>query len=330
METTDNRNRWTLPHVLFNNRDRPGGQLPPDLQDRISKSTAAWVKRENTGADPDIEPMIDGELIPPGYLDQECPRCGEIPDVVLLSNGNKIRATTGNDEQIHPCSHTTCSNCFFVPEQLKGMPCIFSRTTMVAVLDARHPEIYLSNEPVTPRNLRLLERHLYADFFNGMNPVPSIWQDLRVAIEQRKAYLHRYGDPRRREEYETRRLSDGLDPKICRQRIIDFRAMHVVEDQQQRLRRHAEAKRQRKISRYIQSLLRVSPQELEEDKDCHICMLQYYARTTDEGPVEVPVRLPCSHILGSACLWQWLMTSTTCPICRRVILPGSDLQLARD
>ena len=307
-----NRYRWSV--KMFNNRDRPGGQIPADLQDRISKSTAAWVKRENAGAQPDIELNTDGDLVPPGYLDYSCPRCGEIPDVVLLSNGNKINAL-GYDRRNPPCSHKKCSTCHFVPEKLKQMPCIFHGITRVSILDALRPEMYISNEQVSPRNVRLLQRHLQPDFFNGKNPIPSLWQDLRVVVEQRKAYLHRDGDPRRREEFERRRLEDGLDPKLCRQRIIDFRAMHVIGNPRKRLSKLDKA------ALYVESLPRVSRQEAEQDKDCHICLLQYYDRTADTGPIEQPVRLPCSHILGSSCLREWLTKSTSCPVCRRNLLP---------
>lgn len=319
----DTHDQLTVPVALFNNRDRQDGQLPSDLQDRILKSTAAWVKRENSGANRDNE-LRHGDLVPPGYLDFECPRCRELPDVAILSNGNKTRETIGNNDQIHRCSHAICSTCHFVPEQLKQMPCIFQRTTTVSILDASQPGMYLSNEPFSPRNARLLQRHVTPDFFRGKNPVPSLWRDLRVVVEQRKAYLHRDGDPRRRVEFEAQRLEDGLDPKICRQHIIDFRAMHVIGNLQQRLKEREEAIWQTIVTSYVGHLPRVSPQELE-DTDCYICLSQYNGRTTETGPIEEPVRLPCSHIFGSSCLWQWLMKSTTCPTCRRILLPARDI-----
>ena len=316
----DTHNQLALPVAIVNNRDRQDGQIPSDLQERILKSTAAWVKRENSGAICDNE-LTHGDLIPPGYLDFECPRCRELPDVAILSNGNKTRETTGDNDQISRCSHTICSTCQFVPEKLKQMPCIFQRRLTVSVLDASQPEMYLSNEPVSPRNARLLQRHVTPNFFRGKNPVPSLWRDLRVAVEQRKAYLHRDGDPRRRVEFEAQRLEDGLDPKICRQHIIDFRAMHVNPNLQQAWKELEEEAWQAIITSYVGVLPRVSPRELEHT-DCYICLSQYNGRTTDTGPIEVPLRLPCSHIFGSSCLWQWLMKSSTCPMCRRILLPA--------
>ena len=311
----DNQHQLARPVALFNNRDRPHGQIPPDLQDKISKSTAEWMKRDNSSPSRYNE-RSHGDLVPPGYLDYKCPRCGEIPDVALLSNGNKTKVTIGNNEQTSPSSNLICSRCYFVPEGLKQMPCIFQRTTTVSILDPLQSGEYLSNEPINPRNLRLLQRHVTSNFFRGKNPIPSLWQDLRVVLEQRKAYLHRDGDPRRRVEFEAQRLVDGLDPKICRQRIIDFRAMHVVATREQRFTQVEQALRRREVTSYVESLPRVPQQELE-DTDCHVCLLKYNRRSADTGHIDEPVRLPCSHILGSSCLRQWLMTSTTCPYCRR-------------
>ena len=319
----DNHNQATAPSVLFNNRYRPDGQLPQELQDKISKSSAAWVKRENMGANPEGE-LGHGDLVPPGYLNQECSRCGELPDVALLSNGNKAIHIIGENDQIPPCPHpkcSTCPGCHFTPEKLKQMPCIYSRTATVSILDPLRPDMYLSNEPVSPRNERLLQRHLKPDFFGGKNPIPCVWQDLRVVVEQRKAYLHPDGDPQRRVEFEIHRMEDSLDPKICRQRIIDFRAMHINANPQQRLKQLEQALRRKRVTSYVKSLPRVSPQELEGDADCHICLSRYSGRTADTGPVEEPVRLPCAHILGSACLEKWFLNSATCPTCRRVLLP---------
>ena len=315
----DNTEPFTVPIALFNNRNRPGGQFPSDLEAKISKSTAEWAKRENSSAIWSFE-FIHGDLVPPGYLDHKCPRCGEIPDVALLSNGNKTKNTIGNNEQTSPSSNMICTSCYFVPEGLKQMPCIFQRTTTISILDPLHPGRYLSDEPVDPRNVRLLQRHVSPNFFRGKNPIPSLWQDLRVVVEQRKAYLHRDGDPRRRVEFEAQRLVDGLDPKICRQRIIDFRAMHVVATRVQRIMQVAEALQRREITSYVASLPRVPQQELE-DTDCYVCLSNFNIRTADTGPIEEPVRLACSHIIGSSCLRQWLLTSTTCPFCRRDLLP---------
>lgn len=317
-----NQNQPTLPTRLFNNRARPDGPLHSDLQDKIMKSSIAWAERENAGAilNPDHE-LNHGDLIPPGYLDHRCPRCGEIPDVALLSNGNKTKNIIDNNGTPPSCPHLICKTCYFVPEGLKQMPSIFQRTTRVSILDALQPEMYCSDESVSPQNLRFLQRHVTPDFFRGKNPIPELWRDLRIAIEQRKAYLHRDGNPQRRIDFEEQRLKDGLDPKVCRQRIIEFRAMNVFADEHIRWLQRESAVWRMKVTSFVEKLPRVSAQELE-DVDCCICTLQYNGKTAETGPMEEAVRLPCSHVLGSSCLSQWLMNSSTCPTCRRKLLSG--------
>ena len=59
-----------------------------------------------------------------------------------------------------------------------------------------------------------------------------------------------------------------------------------------------------------------------KEQDCAICMEKYY------GPHqrECPVRLPCNHVLGKACLLTWLKSppsnrnNNCCPVCRTVLL----------
>ena len=316
----DNHNQSTVPTTVCKNRYRPGpdGQLPPGLEGKIKRSSDAWMKRENAGTNPPAE-LSHGELIPPGYLSGICPRCGHPPDVAILSNGNKTRDVGNNDQFAPPCSHTICSMCHFVPEGLKGMPCIFRRRPTISILDALHPDMYLSNEPVSAQNLSLLERHLTPDFFQGKNPVATVWQDLRIVVEQRKAYLHRDGDPHRRKEFELLRMLDRHDPRLCRERIIDFRSMHVDSSPDLRLFQRQAALRRNKVTVYVKKLPRVSPEELGDNPDCHIC-LSPYDTGEDTEPLEEPVRLPCSHVLGTSCLSKWLFKSSTCPNCRTKLL----------
>lgn len=40
--------------------------------------------------------------------------------------------------------------------------------------------------------------------------------------------------------------------------------------------------------------------------------------------MECPIRLPCSHIIGSACITTWLQTRSTCPICRFEFFPAQE------
>ena len=62
-----------------------------------------------------------------------------------------------------------------------------------------------------------------------------------------------------------------------------------------------------------------------DSRDCAICLEKYY------GPYqrECPVRLPCNHVLGKACLLTWFKSPATnrknnaCPVCRAVVLERS-------
>ena len=54
-----------------------------------------------------------------------------------------------------------------------------------------------------------------------------------------------------------------------------------------------------------------------DDRCCAICLAPY---ANVERP-EKPLRLPCNHVFGEACLWNWMSqigsaTNTDCPLCR--------------
>ena len=50
---------------------------------------------------------------------------------------------------------------------------------------------------------------------------------------------------------------------------------------------------------------------------CHICMQRCGELSPETGVIECGIRLPCSHIFGSACIATWLQTKNTCPMCRQ-------------
>ena len=73
---------------------------------------------------------------------------------------------------------------------------------------------------------------------------------------------------------------------------------------------------------FLESLSSLPLQNLPEDNlACDICLEQY--RDTQRS--DDPVRLPCTHIIGKACLGDWLKSSAQnannnkCPICRTVL-----------
>ena len=62
--------------------------------------------------------------------------------------------------------------------------------------------------------------------------------------------------------------------------------------------------------------------ELKENVICTVCQDPFLS----ENAPEIPVRLPCGHIMGLSCLLQWLSPLSTerrrdtCPLCRRPVL----------
>ncbi|CAD6575003.1 MAG: hypothetical protein ASARMPREDX12_007057 [Alectoria sarmentosa] len=59
----------------------------------------------------------------------------------------------------------------------------------------------------------------------------------------------------------------------------------------------------------------------ESSQDCIICQEKCGTLSPETGIMELEVRLPCSHTVGSACIAKWLATNNTCPLCRRPFFP---------
>ena len=91
------------------------------------------------------------------------------------------------------------------------------------------------------------------------------------------------------------------------------------------------------VHTYLSLLPRPALGELDEDnRRCHICMEPYTTdgpteytedgEALDESKAEIPLRLPCKHILGSKCLLSWLspLENSNCPYCRRSFLEEND------
>ena len=77
---------------------------------------------------------------------------------------------------------------------------------------------------------------------------------------------------------------------------------------------------------FIRTLTVVKLDGLDNDDErCGICFEDYSACGSD-----IAVRLPCSHVLGRACLIQWLnpfgnAAKAQCPLCRRELYPPINL-----
>ena len=79
------------------------------------------------------------------------------------------------------------------------------------------------------------------------------------------------------------------------------------------------------IQNYISALPAASAEEVAADDTCHICFEKYGQPTPTEGP-EHPLRLPCGHVFGNACLTKLLATdsrvgvaNSACPLCRATL-----------
>ena len=77
---------------------------------------------------------------------------------------------------------------------------------------------------------------------------------------------------------------------------------------------------------FLEQLPKIPPGELPAGSSCMICLYTYGARSAENGIIESPVRLPCTHHVGLECITIWLSANTTgkysCPYCRETISPA--------
>ena len=68
---------------------------------------------------------------------------------------------------------------------------------------------------------------------------------------------------------------------------------------------------------FLNNLLQMQNTGQNQGERCAICLEGYGTLSRDTGTIEIGIRLPCSHSIGSACIAMWLKDNNTCPICRR-------------
>ncbi len=76
------------------------------------------------------------------------------------------------------------------------------------------------------------------------------------------------------------------------------------------------------INKFLRELPRVEEKDFprEPENVCSICHIVHAAEDPDTGYTEFPVRLPCGHIIGKACICKWLKkgpegsNANNCPI----------------
>ena len=77
---------------------------------------------------------------------------------------------------------------------------------------------------------------------------------------------------------------------------------------------------------FLRQLLRVENSVQEQPNSCFICYTEYGTLCEKTGTVEVAIRLPCKHIVGSRCIATWLDptggASNSCPVCRHKFFPA--------
>ena len=67
-----------------------------------------------------------------------------------------------------------------------------------------------------------------------------------------------------------------------------------------------------------------------EHQDYIICLQETGKMSQETGLVELQVRLPCEHVVGSGCIDIWLRTNNSCPMCRRVFFHAHQEQYLED
>ena len=166
-------------------------------------------------------------------------------------------------------------------------PRLTSSTERASPLSARDRQLEVMNRAVQPRNRAR----------NG--DVSRSYQDAADAMTRSN----------------TRRRARPTGYEILR---YDFQDVQSAEQRASYLRLSNE-----KIESFVQALPVHVILDLPADKqDCAICMEKYYGTHQRE----CPVRLPCNHVLGKACLLNWLKSSPSnsnnnrCPVCRTVLL----------
>lgn len=73
---------------------------------------------------------------------------------------------------------------------------------------------------------------------------------------------------------------------------------------------------------FLFELLQIQNSVNNSEERCSICLENYGILCRENGTIEVGIRLPCNHTVGSACIATWLKTNNTCPVCRHEFFPA--------
>ena len=76
---------------------------------------------------------------------------------------------------------------------------------------------------------------------------------------------------------------------------------------------------------FLNQLLRIENTvqvDEHEAPTCMICLESYGTLNPSTGAVELQVRLPCNHLVGTVCIGTWLEDHNSCPACRAILFPA--------
>ncbi len=73
---------------------------------------------------------------------------------------------------------------------------------------------------------------------------------------------------------------------------------------------------------FLDELLQTPNSIQSDDRNCVICLQETGRISRETGYIELLVRLPCTHCVGSGCIARWLKENNSCPCCRREFFPA--------
>lgn len=68
---------------------------------------------------------------------------------------------------------------------------------------------------------------------------------------------------------------------------------------------------------FLDNLLQINNSVPWGDRECVICHSETGTMSRTTGYLELLIRLPCGHVVGSGCVARWFKEENSCPFCRR-------------
>lgn len=76
---------------------------------------------------------------------------------------------------------------------------------------------------------------------------------------------------------------------------------------------------------FLEQLLRIENTVRVDQLDaptCIVCLESFGTLSSSTGAVELQVRMPCGHLVGTICIATWLRDNNSCPVCRATFFPA--------